>query len=103
MLRNAAIPFVPEAAHLELVIIGRATLAKHAARDIIIGRLAPGLIADLAFLDRLDIVGGRKAAWAEEFGEVEEAKLAQPFRFLDRRERPGVDLDRKSTRLNSSH
>src|SRR3546814_8782850 len=33
MLRNAAIPFVPEAAHLELVIIGRATLAKHAARD----------------------------------------------------------------------
>src|SRR3546814_3867114 len=72
MLRNAAIPFVPEAAHLELVIIGRATLAKHAARDIIIGRLAPGLIADLAFLDRLDIVGGRKAAWAEEFGEVEE-------------------------------
>src|SRR3546814_4246344 len=36
--------------------------------------------------------GGRKAAWAEEFGEVEEAKLAQPFRFLDRRERPGVDF-----------
>src|SRR3546814_16397944 len=57
MLRNAAIPFVPEAAHLELVIIGRATLAKHAARDIIIGRLAPGLIADLAFLDTPHIVG----------------------------------------------
>src|SRR3546814_15413887 len=54
MLRNAAIPFVPEAAHLELVIIGRATLAKHAARDIIIGRRATGLIA------RKSVVLGRR-------------------------------------------
>src|SRR3546814_9444014 len=106
MLLDAAIPLVPEAAHLEFVVIGRAALAEHATRDVIILRFARRLVADLAFLDRLDIVGGRKAAGSEKLGEVEEAELAQPLRLLGRGQRPGIDLhiiDRKSTRLNSSH
>src|SRR5213592_2771771 len=68
-----------------------ARLAQHPAAHVVV-LLAAGVEADLAGLERLDVVRGGEAAGAEELEEVVQAGLEARTRLLDRPHRPGVDL-----------